>query len=227
MSTMKSKRRPRQGADPGQRQEAEAIVDRLAGLLPEEALQDALKGLEPDEITRPRGLLSELAGRVLETALGAELSDHLGHSPGGVPAGANVRNGSTPKTVATDLGPVPVNTPRDRDGSFERRGRGAAAPRRRAEPGDVDLSEAVLGPPSLGDRASPRCEPGAHRVGGRHHMWNPHPFWQRRSSAEAVSRPGRRALAIRLCGFAAAVVLLHLPGWGLFWFYSHRYQHHP
>jgi putative transposase len=121
MSTMKSKRRPRQGADPSQRQEAEAVVDRLAGLLPEEALQDALKGLEPDEITGPGGLLSELAGRVLETALGAELSDHLGHPPGGVPAGANVRNGSTPKTVATDLGPVPVNTPRDRDGSFEPR----------------------------------------------------------------------------------------------------------
>jgi putative transposase len=119
MSTMKSKRRPQEGADPGRREEAEAVVDRLAGLLPEEALQDALKGLEPDEITGPGGLLSELAGRVLETALGAELSDHLGHPPGGVPAGANVRNGSTPKTVATDLGPVQVNTPRDRDGSFE------------------------------------------------------------------------------------------------------------
>jgi transposase-like protein len=119
MSTMKSKRRPEEGADPGQQQEAEAVVDRLAGLLPEEALQDALKGLEPDEITGPGGLLSKLAGRVVETALGAELSDHLGHRPGGVPTSSNVRNGSTPKTVATDLGPVQVNTPRDRDGSFE------------------------------------------------------------------------------------------------------------
>ena len=82
-------------------------------------MQDALKGLEPDEITGPGGLLSELAGRVIETALGAELTDHLGHPPGGVPASANVRNGSIPKTVATDLGPVQVNTPRDRDGSFE------------------------------------------------------------------------------------------------------------
>jgi putative transposase len=119
MSTMKSKRRPEEGADLGQQQEAEAVVDRLAGLLPEEALQDALKGLEPDEITGPGGLLSKLAGRVVETALGAELSDHLGHRPGGVPTSSNVRNGSTPKTVATDLGPVQVNTPRDRDGSFE------------------------------------------------------------------------------------------------------------
>jgi hypothetical protein len=37
--------------------------DRLAGLLPDDALQDALKGLEPDEITRPGGLLTQLAGR--------------------------------------------------------------------------------------------------------------------------------------------------------------------
>jgi putative transposase len=120
MSTMKSKRRPPEGgADPGQQQEAEAVVDRLAGLLPEEAVQDAVRGLEPDEITGPGGLLSRLAGRVIETALGAELTDHLGHPPGGVPSSGNVRNGSTPKTVATDLGAVEVNTPRDRDGSFE------------------------------------------------------------------------------------------------------------
>jgi transposase-like protein len=117
MSTMKSERRPDGGADPGR--QAEAVVDRLAGLLPEEALQDAVKGLEPEEITGPGGLVSKLAGRVIETALGAELTDHLGHPPGGVPAGSNVRNGSTPKTIATDLGAVQVNTPRDRDGSFE------------------------------------------------------------------------------------------------------------
>jgi transposase-like protein len=119
MSTMKSKRRPQEGADRGQSQEAEAVIDRLAGLLPEEALRDAVKGLEPDEITGPGGLLSKLAGRVIETALGAELSEHLGHPPGGVPTSSNVRNGSTPKTVATDLGAVQVNTPRDRNGSFE------------------------------------------------------------------------------------------------------------
>jgi transposase-like protein len=97
------------------------VVDRLAGLLPEEALQDALKGLAPEEITGPGGLLTQLAGRVIETALGAELSEHLGHRPGGRPTGTNVRNGSGAKTVKTDLGPVDVRTPRDRDGSFEPR----------------------------------------------------------------------------------------------------------
>jgi putative transposase len=97
----------------------DAVVDRLAGLLPADALQDALKGLEPDEITGPGGLLTQLAGRVIETALGAELSEHLGHPPGGVAQGTNVRNGAGSKTINTDLGAVQIKTPRDRDGSFE------------------------------------------------------------------------------------------------------------
>ena len=47
-----SERDPSQSPDPTQRA-TEAAVDRLAGLLPREALEDALKGLEPDEITGP------------------------------------------------------------------------------------------------------------------------------------------------------------------------------
>src|SRR5215208_3669040 len=99
----------------------EQIADRLAGLLPEDALQEALEGLGPEEITGPGGLLTQLAGRVIETALGAELSEHLGYPPGEAPPGGapNVRNGATPKTVATELGPVQVKTPRDRRGSFD------------------------------------------------------------------------------------------------------------
>jgi len=75
----------------------EEIVDRLAGLLPEDALQDALEGLGPEEITGPGGLLTQLAGRVIETALGVELAEHLGYPPGQAPPGGagNVRNGST------------------------------------------------------------------------------------------------------------------------------------
>jgi putative transposase len=99
----------------------EEARDRLAGLLPDDALQDALKGLEPDEITGPGGLLTQLAGRVIETALGAELSEHLGYPPGQAPPGGagNHRNGHTPKTVQTELGPVQVKTPRDRKGTFD------------------------------------------------------------------------------------------------------------
>jgi putative transposase len=90
-------------------------------LLPAAELEDALKGLEPEQITGPGGLLSQLAGRVIETALGAELSEHLGYPPGQAPPGGagNHRNGHTPKTVQTELGPVAVRTPRDRQGSFE------------------------------------------------------------------------------------------------------------
>jgi putative transposase len=80
-----------------------------------------LKGLEPGEITGPGGLLTQLAGRVIETAIGAELTEHLGYPPGQAPPGGagNHRNGHTPKTLRTELGPVQVKTPRDREGSFE------------------------------------------------------------------------------------------------------------
>jgi putative transposase len=101
----------------------EEVRDRLAGLLPEDALQDALEGLRPEEITGPGGLMSQLAGRVLESALGAELTEHLGYPPGQAPPGGagNHRNGHMAKTVQTDLGPVEVRTPRDRAGTFEPR----------------------------------------------------------------------------------------------------------
>jgi putative transposase len=97
------------------------VVDRLAGLLPREELEDALRGLAPEEVTGPGGLVTQLAGRVIETALGAELTGHLGYPPGQAPPGGvgNVRNGSTSKTLSTELGPVDVKTPRDRRGSFE------------------------------------------------------------------------------------------------------------
>jgi putative transposase len=99
----------------------EEVLDRLAGLLPADALEDALAGLRPEQITGPGGLLTQLAGRVIETALGAELSEHLGYPPGQAPPGGagNQRNGSTPKTLKTELGEVPVRTPRDRAGSFD------------------------------------------------------------------------------------------------------------
>jgi putative transposase len=58
---------------------------------------------------------------VIETALEAELSEHLGydkHDPAGRNR-ANSRNGTPTKTVLTEIGPVEVEVPRDREGSFE------------------------------------------------------------------------------------------------------------
>jgi putative transposase len=115
---MKSDRRSGRDAEPVEQPPGE-VLDRLAELLPEGALDDAVRGLRPEQLSGPGGLLSQLAGRVVEAALEAELTEHLGHPPGGRPQGTNVRNGATAKTVQTDLGPVEVKTPRDRGGSFE------------------------------------------------------------------------------------------------------------
>ena len=84
MSTMQSKRRPEEGVE--QQQPPEDVVDRLAELLPDGALDEAVRGLKPEELSGPGGLLSQLAGRVVEAALEAEMTEHLGHPPGGTPA---------------------------------------------------------------------------------------------------------------------------------------------
>ena len=73
------------------------------------------------ELVGPGGLLTGLTKTVLETALDAELSEHLGydkHNPAGR-NGGNSRNGTRTKTVLTEVGPVEIEVPRDRDGSFE------------------------------------------------------------------------------------------------------------
>ena len=73
-----------------------------------------------EEIVGPGGLLAQLTKRLVERAMEVELTDHLGYEPHQEPPGGtgNARNGSTPKTLITDNGPVPIETPRDRDGSF-------------------------------------------------------------------------------------------------------------
>ena len=67
------------------------------------------------------GLLTGLTKSVLECALEEEISDHLGydkHDPAGR-NGGDSRNGRREKTVLTEIGPVTIEVPRDRDGSFE------------------------------------------------------------------------------------------------------------
>jgi transposase-like protein len=58
---------------------------------------------------------------LIERALGAELSHHLGYPAGGAKPddAVNHRNGASGKTVRTDDGPLHIEVPRDRDGSFE------------------------------------------------------------------------------------------------------------
>ena len=70
------------------------------------------------ELTGPNGLLTGLTKQVLETALSVEMDEHLGHERGGLSATGNVRNGSSAKTVRTDVGEVRIEVPRDRAGTF-------------------------------------------------------------------------------------------------------------
>lgn len=73
------------------------------------------------QLTGEGGVLQQLTKRLLESALDGEITDHLGydkHDPAGRNTG-NSRNGTRSKTVLTDVGPVEITVPRDRNGSFE------------------------------------------------------------------------------------------------------------
>jgi putative transposase len=72
------------------------------------------------EMTGQGGLIPGLIKAALERGLQAELSEHLGYDKGAAEASlfANSRNGSTPKTLASQVGKIPLAVPRDRDGSF-------------------------------------------------------------------------------------------------------------
>ena len=72
------------------------------------------------ELMGPNGLLNQLTKNVLETALDAEMTEHLGyekHDAAGRGSG-NSRNGTRSKTVLTEIGPVEIDVPRDLDSSF-------------------------------------------------------------------------------------------------------------
>ena len=73
------------------------------------------------DLVGPNGLLNQLTKNVLETALEAEITEHLGydkHDPVGR-TGGNSRNGTRTKTVLTEIGPVQIEVPRDTDSSFD------------------------------------------------------------------------------------------------------------
>jgi hypothetical protein len=73
------------------------------------------------DLVGPNGLLNQLTKTVLETALEAEMSEHLGydkHDPAGRNRG-NSRNGTRAKTVLTEIGPVTIEVPRDTDATFD------------------------------------------------------------------------------------------------------------
>jgi len=87
-----------------------------------ELLDELLAGYEkPEDLTGPEGLLKQLTGALVERALGTELTEHLGYEPGAPEGGGsgNSRNGTSPKTLLTEQGDIPIEVPRDRAGTFE------------------------------------------------------------------------------------------------------------
>ena len=76
---------------------------------------------KPEDIIGENGLLKQLTKAVLERALAAEMTDHLGyekHDPAGHHRG-NTRNGKSQKTLRGDFGELELETPRDRQATFE------------------------------------------------------------------------------------------------------------
>jgi len=90
----------------------------------DELIEELLQGYpSPQDLLGEEGLFKELKKRLLERALGAELSEHLGYEKGD-PSGwgnGNSRNGYSAKTVVGEDGAIELAVPRDRNSTFEPR----------------------------------------------------------------------------------------------------------
>ena len=86
----------------------------MAQTIRDEVIEELLQGYSsPEDLLGEEGLFKELKKRLLERALGAELSEHLGYEKGD-PAGrgsGNSRNGYSNKTVIGDDGPIELAVP--------------------------------------------------------------------------------------------------------------------
>jgi putative transposase len=102
------------------RKQPTAAADKAA--LPQFSTE-LLETLVPGPITPGQfeDLVTQFKKAIIQRAMGAEMSHHLGYAPGqDKPAGVtNHRNGSSAKTVLTDTGAIAIDVPRDRQGSFE------------------------------------------------------------------------------------------------------------
>ena len=73
---------------------------------------------KPEDLTGENGLFKQLKKALIERALGADLTEHLGYEKAGRGSG-NRRNGTSSKTLLTEDGEVEIAVPRDRAGTFE------------------------------------------------------------------------------------------------------------
>ena len=112
----------KEGGSRARRRSAPADTVQRCGVMPDVVdMLMASADAEGLHLVGPDGVLAQLTKAVMERAVDEELSDHLGYERGD-PKGrgsGNSRNGTTPKTVHTELGPVDLELARDRNGSFE------------------------------------------------------------------------------------------------------------
>lgn len=90
--------------------------------VPEELLAGLLANYQkPEDLIGEEGLLKHLTKLVVERALEAEMTEHLGHGKNEAVANqaGNTRNGKSKKTLKGEFGELPIEVPRDRHGSFE------------------------------------------------------------------------------------------------------------
>jgi putative transposase len=119
-------------------EQQDAAARRLAELLSPAAIDSLIADAEASGmgLDGTRGLFNQMTKAVLERALQIEMADHLGYEKGD-PAGqgsGNSRNGMTDKSLITNSGPVQLNVPRDRAGTFEPK----IVPKRTRRLGSVD-----------------------------------------------------------------------------------------
>lgn len=98
---------------------AAAAAEAALPSIPKELIDQFVKGPMSAEAVQAASMAFKKA--LIERALGAELSHHLGYPPGAAKAEdtSNHRNGASGKTVLTEDGPLRIEVPRDREGSFE------------------------------------------------------------------------------------------------------------
>lgn len=96
-------------------EDRDELDEQLAAQLVEHARAQGTSLVGPD------GLLGKLTKMVFETGLEAEMSEHLGYEPHEVAGrnSGNSRNGTRSKTITTEIGPIELDVPRDRNSTFE------------------------------------------------------------------------------------------------------------
>lgn len=102
------------------KEEKATVSNRDRAAAKQELLDLLLEGASSEEdLFGPEGVFTKLKGAVMERLLDAEMTEHLGHERQARRKGSNSRNGYSRKTVQTESGPVEIQVPRDREGTFE------------------------------------------------------------------------------------------------------------